>query len=176
MSMQRMDPFREMLTLRDAVSRLFEESVVRPGLLEGVSSGPRMGFAVDLEQGEEAYTVRASLPGFKPEEVNVTVTGDTLTIRAEREDQQEHEQRQYLVRERHAGAVVRAITLPEAVQADQAEARFEHGELILTLPKAPESRPRQIPINVGGQQAIPASQQQGRPQPEQVGEPEQMQQ
>ena len=172
MSIQRFDPFREMLSLRDAMSRLLEESFVRPAAVGALPAGTALGFPVDVEQGQNEYIVRASLPGFAPEEVDVTLTGDVLTIRAEHRRQQERQDRNYLVRERRAGAVVRTIALPERVRADQAQARFENGELVLTLPTAPESRPTRIQINAGGgrqQQGAASDQAQVRPSGVQAG-------
>ncbi len=168
MSIQRFDPFRDVLSLRDAMSRLFEESFVRPVAAGALPAGAALGFPVDIEQGQNEYIVRASLPGFGPEEVNVTLTGDVLTIRAEHRQQQE-QNRNYLVRERRVGAVVRTIALPERVQVEAAQARFENGELVLTLPTAPENRPTQIQINVGSQQLGGGQQQAGGAQGEQQG-------
>lgn len=157
MSLQRFDPFREVLTLRDAMDRLFQESFVRPGgMVAAGQPGSGYGLALDLDESPEGYTVRASLPGFKPEDVNVQVVGDTLSISAQYNQEQEKKQegRNYLLRERRMGAVSRTVTLPQRVQADQAQARFENGELVLTLPKAPEVRPRQIKIDVQGRQEL----------------------
>ena len=142
----RPDPFRDILSLRDAMGRLLEESVVWPTSL---APGAGVGLALDLEESPEGYTVRAALPGFRPEDVDVSVVGDTLTIQAQRKDEGERKGRTYLIRERRAGAVARSIRLPQAVDADRARARYEHGELVLTLPKAEGSKPRRIAI--GGQ-------------------------
>ncbi len=153
MSMQRWDPFREALSLRDAMNRLFEESFVRPST--GMAgTGTALGLAMDLEESQDEYVVRASLPGFRPEDVHITVTGDVLTIRAEHGGEEERKDRNYLLRERRMGAVSRTISLPTRVQADQAQARYENGELILTLPKAEEVKPRQIQIGVQGRQEL----------------------
>ena len=154
MSIQRFDPFREVLTLRDAMNRLFEDSFVRPGFGPGAQPGAGYGLALDLEETGEGYTVRASLPGFKPEDVNVQIVGDVLTISAQHNQEQERNDSNYLLRERRFGSVSRTVTLPQRVQADQAQARFENGELVLTLPKAEELRPRQIKIDVQGRQEL----------------------
>ena len=146
MSIERWDPLRETLSLRDAMDRLLQESVVWPAARAGEQG---VGLALDLEESADEYTIRAALPGFRPEEVDVSALGDTLTIRAERRGEEERTGRNYLIRERRAGAVTRAIALPQPVDADRARARFEHGELVLTLPKAEGSTPRRIPI--GGQ-------------------------
>jgi len=154
MSIRRIDPFGDALSLRDAMNRLFEDSFVRSGLSGQSPQGAAVGLALDVEESEEAYTLRASLPGFKPEDVDVTVLGDTLTITARHQGEQERQGANYLLRERRSGSVSRSIALPQKVQADQAEARYEHGELVLTLPKAEENRPRQIKVDVQGRQEL----------------------
>ncbi len=151
MSIERWDPFRETLSLRDAMDRLLQESVVWPAAWAGE---PGAALALDLEESADEYTVRAALPGFRPEEVDVSVLGDTLTIRAERRGEEERKGRNYLIRERRTGAVTRAIALPQPVDADRAQARFEHGELVLTLPKAEGSKPRRIPLGGQGRQQL----------------------
>ncbi len=151
MSIQRWDPLAETLSLRDAMDRLLQASFVGPATL-GAAGG--LGVALDLEETPDEYIVRAALPGFRPEDVDVSVTGDTLTIRAERQGEEERTGRTYLIRERRAGAVTRAIALPQPVDADRARARFEHGELVLTLPKAEGSKPRRIPIGGQGRQRL----------------------
>ena len=170
MSMQRWDPFREALTLRDAMNRLFEDSVVRPSTL---GTGTAVGLALDLAESADEYTIRASLPGFRPEDVNITVTGDTLTIQAEYKGDEERKGTNFLLRERRLGSFSRTVTLPQRVQADQAQARFENGELILTLPKAEEVKPKQIQINVQGRQELSGGTAQHQGQQEQSGSTQQ---
>ncbi|HEX6755154.1 MAG TPA: Hsp20/alpha crystallin family protein [Mycobacteriales bacterium] len=150
MSVQRWNPFGEIVSPRDAMSRLLDEDVVL-----SMSPGAELGLALDLEETPDAYIVRAGLPGFRPEDVNVSLAGDTLTIQAERESEEERKDRDYLVRERRTGLVRRTISLPGRVDADRVEARYENGELVLTLPKSEESKPRRIAIGGGqGQQQL----------------------
>jgi HSP20 family protein len=132
-----------MLSLRDAMDRLFEENFWRPWSVQpGHGSLP-----IDLADDDDHYTVTAELPGVKPEDVQVTVQGETLTIRGETNEQQEEQRQNWLMRERRSGAYQRTITLPSPVNADAAEARFEHGTLTLTLPKIEEAKPRQIRVS-----------------------------
>jgi len=144
-AVERWDPFREMISLRDAMDRLLEESVVWPNMPLGSGLGP----ALDLRESDDAYTVRAALPGFRPEEIAVDLVDDTLTIRAERRREEEREERDYVIREHSMGAVSRTIALPGPVEAEQIRSRHEHGELVLTLPKAGPSRRWRIPIGGG---------------------------
>jgi len=147
MSMTRWDPFRDMLSLREAMQQLFEESFVRPG---ATRSGGAQQLALDVHEEDNAYVVRASLPGYKPEEIQVNVVGDTLTIRAERKGEAERTQGSYLVRERHSGVVQRSFSLPAQIDSGAVQADFEHGVLSLTLPKSPAAQPRRIQIRAAG--------------------------
>ncbi len=154
MSIQRFDPFREVLSLRDAMNYLLEDSFVRPSTSRSAQVGSGYGLALDVEDSGEGYTVRASLPGFNPEDVQVQVVGDTLSISAQYNQEQERNESSYLLRERRMGSLSRTVTLPSRVQADQAQASFNNGELVLTLPKAEETRPQQIKIDVQGRQEL----------------------
>jgi HSP20 family protein len=147
--MERWDPYRDTLSLRDAMDRLLQESFVRPAWgRRGIEGGT---VALDVRENENEYTVEASLPGVKPEGVQIQVMGDTVTISGE--TRQEREQRRgenVLMRERQVGSFSRSLTLPMPIDADRAEARFEHGVLTLTLPKAEQARPRRIQVRGAG--------------------------
>jgi HSP20 family protein len=145
MTMQRWEPFKEVMTLRNAMDRLFEDSYVRPARMwsevEGASILP-----VDVYQTDEDVVVKASLPGFKPDEVDISITGDTLTIKGEQKQEEEIKEEDYLVKERRWGTFSRTMTLPVEIQSEKAEACFENGVLKLTLPKAEEVKPKQIKV------------------------------
>lgn len=143
-SMVRWEPFREMTSLRDAMDRLFEDSFVRPTRLW---PGQLVGeIPIDMYQTANDVVVKASLPGVKPEEVDISITGDTLTIRGEHKEEHEAKQEDYFCKERRYGAFSRSVMLPVQVKTDKAEATFENGTLTLTLPKAEEVKPKQIKI------------------------------
>ena len=90
----------------------------------------------------------ASLPGIKPEDVQTTILGDTLTIRGESKADAEHKGQNWLVRERRSGSFQRSVSLGTPINADTATAQFEDGVLTLTLPKSEQARPKQIKISV----------------------------
>lgn len=144
MSIQLWDPIRGAISLRDAMNDLIQESFVRPGTLP-----PRDGAAVaalDLSETEDEFVIRASVPGVRPEDVEITVQGDTLTIRGESRSNDEKKGERWHLRERHFGAFQRSVTLGTPFDADKAQARYENGVLTLTLPKATGSKPHRIRI------------------------------
>ena len=145
MTLERWDPFREGLSLRSAMDRLLEESFVRPGsgLLRGATVAPPL----DIAETEDAFVVTASLPGVKPEDVDIAVQGSTLTLRGETTAAVEQTGTRWHVRERSVGAFQRSVTLPTPVNANACDAQYEHGVLTLTLPKADETRPKRIPVS-----------------------------
>ena len=148
-SLIRFDPEREFLSLRDAMNRLMEESFVLPSMIGEVrGSGRSWGLAVDMYETNDNLVVKASVPGIKPEQLDVTVQGETLTIKGETQEEQQREQGRYHVRERRQGAFSRTLTLPFPIQSDNVQATFDNGVLTLTLPKAEEIRPRNIKVQV----------------------------
>lgn len=150
MAINRYDPFREMLSLRDAMDRLFQESFVRPSGWMG-NGGGTMPVPVDVLEDAHSYVVTASLPGWKPEDVNITFQEGTLTISGQYQENPEPEEgKSWHLRERRVGSFSRSFTFPSAVDPDKAEAHFENGVLTLTLPKAESARPRQIKIGAAG--------------------------
>jgi HSP20 family protein len=152
MAIERWDPFREAVSLRDAMNSLLQESFVRPGGFSGQDGAASL--PLDISETENEFVVRASLPGVRPDDVQITVQGDTLTIRGESKAEGEKKGEHWHLRERRFGAFQRAMTLPTPVDSDKAQASFEHGVLTLTLPKSEAARPRQIKI--GGPAAAKA--------------------
>src|SRR3954452_19674854 len=148
MAIERWDPFREAISLRDAMNSLLQDSFVRPGGMPAANAPTAL--PLDVSETEDAFVVRASLPGVKPDDVQITVHGDTLTIRGESKVEEEKKGEQWHLRERRYGAFQRALSLSAPVNADQAQANFEHGVLTLTLPKSEAAKPRQIKIGGAG--------------------------
>jgi HSP20 family protein len=144
--MDRWNPFREMLALREAMDRMFDDSFIRSTM----SSGRVAGFPIDLAETDQGFLLRATLPGVRPEDVQITIHGETLTIRAESKAQEERKEENWLIREQRSGQYQRLISLPAPVNPDQAEATFKDGILELTLPKAEQARPRQIKVSGAG--------------------------
>jgi HSP20 family protein len=157
-NLTRWEPVRDMMTLREAMDRLFDDAFTRPiNLRDGGWSAP----AVDMYQTDDEIVVKAALPGFKADEVQINVTGDVLTLRGETKHQEEQtsspqgKERAWhtpalragaSVREHRWGSFERSIALPTEVTADKAVADFENGILTVTLPKAEEVKPKTITV------------------------------
>jgi HSP20 family protein len=141
----RWDPVRDMVSLREAMDRLFEESFVRPRNWPATAEGAAT-LALDVFETQDEITVKASIPGMKPEDIDISVTGDTLTIKGETQEEKEEKDGNYHLRERRYGAFQRSVVLPTLVNADKAEAEFKNGVLTLSLPKVEEVKPKSIKV------------------------------
>ena len=140
----RWEPFRDMMSLRDAMDRMFEENIIRPP----ASFGPWAGgtLAVDMYETDDSVVVQTSVPGVSADDIQVSVAGDTLTIKAESSAEEEVERENYLRRERRLGSYCRSVTLPGGLESEEASADYTDGILTLTFPKAEEVRPKTIEV------------------------------
>lgn len=143
----RLEPARDMLSLREAMDRLFEESFLRPGFFGANDSGAAM-LPMDIYETENELVVKAAVPGVSPEDIEVTVTGDLLTIKGEfrNEFEEKDEKRNWHRQERRFGSFSRQVTLPSGVNTDACQADFEDGVLTLKLPKAEEAKVKRVQI------------------------------
>lgn len=138
----RWEPAREMMSLRDAMDRLFDDAFTRPLSLRDGWSAP----AIDMYQTDDEVVVNAALPGFKADEVQINITGDVLTLKGEVRQAEEKKEKAWHIREQRYGSFERSVALPTAVVAEKAKAEFENGILTITLPKADEVKPRTITV------------------------------
>ncbi|MGZ8475022.1 MAG: Hsp20/alpha crystallin family protein [Candidatus Limnocylindria bacterium] len=145
----RFDPVSEMISLRSAMDRLFEDSFVSPVTWRTIAGGEAVAPALDVHETADEIVVTAALPGMKAEDVEITMTGQNLTLRGEFKADDEVKRDQYLVRERRYGSFHRSIQLPMRVEGSKAEATFADGVLTLRIPKSEEVKPRQIRISAG---------------------------
>ena len=142
-NLTRWEPVREMMTLREAMDRLFDDAFTRPiSLRDGGWSAP----AIDMYQTDDEVFVEAALPGFKADEVQINVTGDMLTLRGEMKHEEEKKDKSWHIREHRWGSFERSVALPTAVVSDRANADFENGILTIKLPKAEEVKPKTITV------------------------------
>jgi HSP20 family protein len=151
MSISRWDPWRDMVSLRDAMDRLLAESFVP---MRGEKAGSAAALSVDVSEQGDNYVVTAPVPGVAPDDVEITVLGDTLRIRGERRESKEHqgEGQRWIMREQQFGAFERTVRLPTAVKPETAKAEFRDGVLMIMLPKTEEAKERRIPVNAGASQ------------------------
>jgi HSP20 family protein len=147
MSLTKWDPFESIVPLRDAMNRLFEESFISPRF-ELFTFGRT--FPLDVYEADDhlSYVVHASLPGLKPEEVQITALGDTITIKTAKKEEKKVEEKTYVRRERYEGEMSRTIVLPSTIKTEAIEATYAHGVLTLHVPKAEEVKPKQIPVKI----------------------------
>lgn len=144
MSIIRWDPFREMTSLREAMNRLFEDSFGRSR--SALAPFEEMALAMDVKETNDDVIVKTSVPGVKPDDIDISLTGDTLSIRGEFKAEQKKEGETFLRQERAYGKFERTLSLPTMIVADKAKAEFDNGVLTLTLPKAEEVKPKTIKI------------------------------
>jgi HSP20 family protein len=142
---RRTSPRGELMTLRRAMDRLFDDDVFRPFSWTGTVDGPAL--PLDVVTTPDALVVEASLAGIKPEDVEIMIENGTLTITGRAADQRKAEDGSYLVQEIRRGSFSRSVTLPNGLEPDKATATFEHGVLKLEIPKAEQMKPRQIRIS-----------------------------
>jgi HSP20 family protein len=150
-NIRRHDPLSEMLSLRDAMSQLFEDSFVSPARM---GSRESLGMPLDVSENQDSFIVDAVVPGLRPEDLDITIQDNVLLIRGETHQQQQNGDKQanFHIMERRYGRFSRAVTLPTSVKSDAIHATLENGILHLEIPKAEEVKPRKITVNAGRSQ------------------------
>jgi len=144
---RRTSPFGEMLSLRNAMDRLFDETFWRPTW--GARGLEEWQLPLDVQTTADALIVKAALPGIRPDDVDITIDGITLTIQGRLNEEREEGEQGYLVREIRRGSFSRSVALTSDLKTDEAKASFENGIVTLTIPKAEQAKPRRIPIGSG---------------------------
>ena len=160
MAMVRWDPFSEMMTVQRDMNRLFS-SLGMP-LYSGKGDGERVQWmpTVDVMRKGDDLVVRAELPGVKPEDIDLSVTDDVLTLRGRREETTEQHEGEYIRKESSFGSFERQIMLPQGVQSSDIRADYHDGILEITVPgAAKESKPQTQRIEISG---IQGGQREGR--------------
>jgi HSP20 family protein len=141
-----------MMTLREAMDRLFDDAFTRPFSLMRDGGSNWSSPAIDMYQTDKEVVVKAALPGIKADEVQINVTGDLLTIRGETRQEEEktsspkENEKSWHLREQRWGTFDRSVRLPTDVVADKAKADFENGILTITLPKSEQVKPKTITV------------------------------
>ncbi len=144
------DPFQEALTLHDAMNQLFSQSFVRPGWTAG--STQAWYVPIDVYETEQGYHVRALLPGIRPEDIDLTVQQNSLSLKGQvHPSVKEDQQVTWLMQEIGAGTFERTLTFPKPIDTEKLETSYENGVLSILIPLTESSRPKRISV-AGGQQ------------------------
>lgn len=139
----RWNPYREMNRMRRMMDRVYDENLAQRWAASDEATSP---LALDVKETEEAYIVKATLPGIDPQDVEITYTNKTLSIQGELKNEEEHENERYHMRERYSGKFYRQLRLPFPINEEAIDAKYEHGILTLTLPKSEELKPKKIVV------------------------------
>ena len=139
----RWNPSREVSSLWNALDRMFEDSYMMP--TDQVRS---WGLALDVAENDNAYVVKASVPGVSPDDINVTLEKNVLTISGQTGADETINSEEYRLRERRYGTFSRSLRFPVEVNAESIEANYEQGVLTLIVPKTEEVRPKKIAVTV----------------------------
>ena len=150
MALTRWNPWGELFSLHDQMDQLFNEAFGRT--LMPSRSTETAHLPLDIRQTDEAFFIEASVPGFRPEDVEVTLDENVLTIRGTRSFESEDGKGGYVRRERSVSSVYRQVGLPAEVRAEEITASFENGVLTVTVPRAQRAQPKRIPVT--GSQAV----------------------
>jgi len=146
--LNRWDPFREMLSIRNNMDRMFDSALAgSPDRWQPMA----WDLALDVVESKDEFLVKASVPGINPDDLEITYNNNILTIKGELKEENEVEEAQYHLRERRYGSFARSLTLPTGIEANKIEANYEAGVLKLRLPKAEEVKPKKIAIQTKGE-------------------------
>jgi HSP20 family protein len=155
MAIARWNPFRELSSLQSRMDRLMDD------LVETESNViPTYRLPIDVAEKGNSYVIKAPTPGFKPEDVEVTVTGDVLSIKATRKEEKTEKESSFLRREMALGNLERQIVLPSDARPDNINAKFSNGVLTVEVPREPKPKPHKIEVRSEDQKEGQKSQKQ----------------
>ena len=147
------EPFNELRRMQDSLDQFWRGFPPAGG-------GPEMenwAIPLDVVQEEDEIVVHASLPGVNPEAISVAIDNDVLTIRGQTAEEQERREGNFLMRERRAGRFHRALRLPDTLDTEKAQPRYDNGVLTIAFPKLPARQARQLKVQVGSPAETPAA-------------------
>ena len=148
-SLLRWDPFNDLISLQDAMNRLFEAGFAQPAGM-GLPGWGEERLPVDVYEAEGEVVIRASVPGARPEDIDVTVTGNTLVIQGDIRPAEDVDRESYICQECYYGRVSRSMILPANLDTSSADASFENGVLLLRIRKARQAPPKAIRVKTIG--------------------------
>lgn len=166
MAIARWNPWNDLFDLQGQVDQLFQ-SLTGGTTRQSNGVSEMMNLPVDIRQTDGEFVIEASVPGFRPDDVEVTFDDGVLTIRGQRNIENDEQHGQYVRRERRLTSVYRQIGLPAEVRADEISASFENGVLRVTVPRAQKAQPKRIPVTGTGGGAERVIEHHGAAQPQQ---------
>jgi HSP20 family protein len=149
MTLQRWDPFNELRRMQETMNHLWR------GFGDSTTEGQEMetwAVPLDVVQQGDNFVIHASMPGVNPDNIDVSIEDNVLTIRGQSAHESEHKEGNYLMRERRSGSFYRALRLPDTIDTDQAHPSYEHGVLRITIPKAESKKAKQLKVSVRGRE------------------------
>ena len=148
MAIVKWDPFRDMITLRDRMDRLFEDSLNRFRGGEGDMTHSTWSPAVDIYETPEDIIIKAEIPGVDKKDISIELKNDSLYLRGERRFEKESKEENYHRMERSYGSFSRVFSLPTSVEQDKIKAKFKNGVLQIRIPKLEEEVEKSVNIDV----------------------------
>ncbi len=145
MAIIRWDPFKDLVTLREKMNRLFEEAFTGRGEEKDLVSGTWTP-SVDIYETENSLVLTAEVPGIKEDDVEIKIEDNTLILQGERKFEKETKEESYHRIERSYGSFYRSFTLPSSIDQDKIQAEHENGVLRITMPKRPELKPKKVKV------------------------------
>jgi HSP20 family protein len=146
MVLRRWEPFRELRQMQENMDRLWR-SFGHQGGEEG--NVENWAIPLDVVQQGDNIIIKASVPGVNPEDIDVSIENDVLTIKGQTKEEHEHQEGNYLMRERRSGSFYRALQLPDTLDSDQAQPHYEHGVLSITFPRMESKRTKRLQVTSG---------------------------
>jgi len=147
MALTKWDPFEELREIQNAINRVFDDTLLRKPRRRRSGELTLWEPPIDIIETKDGYKITAELPGIDKNDVDISVSGNTLTIKAEKKQEKVEEGENYYLSERAYGLFQRQITIPEGVETDKIKASFKNGVLEITLPKGEEAKPKKIKIS-----------------------------
>jgi HSP20 family protein len=151
MAIARWSPFQELTTLHTTMDRLFGD-MAESNTNSGGTDLATFRLPVDIAETDNGYLIKAPVPGFKPEEVEVSLSDGVLSIKAEHKEEKTEQKKNFLRREVAYGNFERMIALPNDVQGDNIKAAFKNGVLQIEVPRAPKPQPKKIQVRAEEQE------------------------
>lgn len=146
MTLQRWEPFSELRRMEEAMDRIWG-SFFRPSRVLR-QWDEEWALPLDIYQTDDSIKVKASVPGVKPEDMEITIEGNTLTLKGESKSEEQFKDENVILQERRYGRFYRSVVLPTGLDTDKAVANYENGVLTLSIPKREEAKPKSIKVSV----------------------------